>query len=94
MITTEELKKIARLSRIHLEESEIEATKDIFAKIVAHMDALSTLNLDGVEPLTVLDESTGVVRKDEVIESGFRAKAFINAPLVEQNHFAVPRVMG
>ena len=93
MLTEEELQKLAKLSRLEISDTEIPQLQEQFAKMLSHMDSLSKLDLSDVEPLTVVDENTGVVRDDAVGESMSQEQAFHNAPAVEQNHFSIPKTI-
>jgi aspartyl-tRNA(Asn)/glutamyl-tRNA(Gln) amidotransferase subunit C len=93
MLTEEELQKLAKLSRLEISAEEIPQLQEQFTKMLAHMDSLSKLDLSDVEPLTVVDENTGVMREDVVRESLSQQKAFQNAPAVEQNHFSIPKTI-
>ena len=94
MLTTEEIIKLAKLSRLEVKESEIEGLQQHFSKMLAHMDNLKECNVKGLDPLTTVDEDSGFVREDNQGESFPKEKTFLNAPSVDQDHFAIPKVIG
>jgi aspartyl-tRNA(Asn)/glutamyl-tRNA(Gln) amidotransferase subunit C len=52
------------------------------------------MNLDGVEPLVHITESTNVFREDVPHTSLSRDEALSNAPKRNEGFFKVPKVLG
>lgn len=70
-ITTEQIEHIAKLSRLELKDAE----KDTFAKefndILAYVEQLQEVDVEGVEPMVGAAQVDSVMRVDEVTrESG------------------------
>lgn len=94
MLTSEEIQKLAQLSRLEVQDSEIEGLQKHFEKMLAHMEDLKECPVEGLDPLTTVDEDSGFVREDVVGTSLTKDVAFMNSPSVDQNHFTIPKVMG
>ena len=85
--------KLAHLSRLKFNESETEGIRNDLQKMIAFVEKLNELNLDGVEPLLFMSDEVNVLREDEVKGSISRDDAFKNAPLHDAQVFKVPNVI-
>lgn len=94
MLERSDILKLAKLSRLELDESAIASVGQHLGKMLDHMEALRALDLANVEPMTGAEESVTVLRPDVVQPSFNHEQAFLNAPAVENGHFAIPKVMG
>ena len=61
--------------------------------MIAFVEKLNELELDGVEPLLHMSEEVNVLREDEVKGSVSRDEALKNAPLHDDQFFKVPKVI-
>lgn len=88
-----DIKKISKLSRIHLEETEYENVKKQLEGIFGWIDQLQQVNTDGVHPYRdLLEISTR--ERDDVIGEHEQEKCILeNAPDQAHNMFAVPKVV-
>jgi aspartyl-tRNA(Asn)/glutamyl-tRNA(Gln) amidotransferase subunit C len=91
---TQEMDKLARLARLALDEKEKQQLGENLQEMLGYMEDIRSLDLQGVEPMTGFDAQETLLRADKVHQSLSSEKAFQNAPKVEQNHFAIPKVMG
>lgn len=58
-LTAEDVRRVARLARLALPQSEVEPCRYRLASVLGYMERLKQLNLDGVEPLShVLSATT------------------------------------
>ncbi len=92
------IKKVAELSRLELNEHEIKAYVKSIGDILKHVDQLSTVNVDGVEPMYYGVDGSLRLREDVVIpfptdENG-KPKVLKNAPEVMHDGFKVPPIIG
>lgn len=87
------VKNIAFLSRLKVEDENVEATKDEFNKILNWVNTLQEVNTDGIEPLITVNESSIALRKDEVLSGNCPEEILANAPMKEYGYFAVPKVI-
>ena len=85
--------KIAFLSRLKIEDSAKEATKEEFNKIIQWVDQLREVNTDNVEPLISVNENGIQLREDEVTQGQCSKEILANAPMKEYGYFAVPKVV-
>lgn len=65
MLSDTEVRKIAKLARIELTDSEIEKYKDELSSILDFINKLNEVNTDNVEPLRQITGLTNSVRPDE-----------------------------
>lgn len=94
MVTRETVLKVAELSKLRLDESKIDAFTEQFSQLLAYIGEIDTMNLDGVEPLVHITESTNVFRDDIPHASLSRDEALSNAPKRNEGFFKVPKVLG
>lgn len=94
MLQREEVLKLAKLSRLEVQEADIEQVKTHLDKMLEHMEALKSLDLSHIEPMTAVDNGTTVLREDIPVQGFSLEQAFMNAPAVENCHFAIPKVIG
>ena len=92
-ISAEDVKKVAFLSRLKIEEDKVAATEEEFNKILNWIDELNEVDTDGVEPLASVNENFITLRKDEVTDGNIQEEILQNAPLKEYGYFAVPKVV-
>lgn len=94
MLENNEVLKLAKLSRLSISEEEIPAFKGHLDKMLNHLDALKALDLSNVEPMTAVENGATILREDEPVQGFSLDQAFTNAPAVENDHFAIPKVIG
>ena len=61
--------------------------------MIAFVEKLNELNLEGVEPLLHMSEEKNVLREDEIKGSISREEALKNAPEHDEKFFKVPKVI-
>lgn len=91
---TEDIRRIAELSRLKFSESELEAFAEEFTRIVDYVGTIAELDLKGVEPLSSVSGAHNVTRPDEVGECLPTEEALRNAPKKNEAFFKVPKVLG
>ncbi|MGD9545700.1 MAG: Asp-tRNA(Asn)/Glu-tRNA(Gln) amidotransferase subunit GatC [Methylocystis sp.] len=87
------VRRIAHLSRIAIEDSEVERLGGELNAILAFVETLSTVDVDGVEPLTSALPMQMKKRADLVTDGGIAEEILANAPLREDHYFVVPKVI-
>jgi len=85
--------KLAHLSRLQFNETEKAEIKMDLQRMIAFVDKLNELDLDGVEPTLFMSEEVNVLREDEIKGSISREEALKNAPLHDEQFFKVPKVI-
>ncbi|HYP49085.1 MAG TPA: Asp-tRNA(Asn)/Glu-tRNA(Gln) amidotransferase subunit GatC [Thermoleophilaceae bacterium] len=90
MIDRDQVLHVAKLSRLRLSEDELERMAAELPKILEHIERMSELDLDGVQPTTHVVELQNVLRADEPRPSLSRERALESAPEVVGGGFSVP----
>ena len=90
MIDREQVLHVARLARLELTEDEVERMTAELSGILDHVDRISALDLEGVEPTTHVVALENVLRPDEPIPSLPRERALEQAPDAADGAFRVP----
>lgn len=85
--------KLAHLARLSFTDTEKQEIKSDLQRMIAFVEKLDELDLEGVEPLLHLSDETNVLRADEVKGSVSREDALKNAPSHDQQFFKVPKVI-
>jgi len=90
VIDREQVLHVARLARLELSEDEVERMAGELSSILEHVERISQLDLDGVEPTTHVVELENVLRPDEPRPSLPRERALEPAPDPAEGAFRVP----
>jgi aspartyl-tRNA(Asn)/glutamyl-tRNA(Gln) amidotransferase subunit C len=87
------VRRIAHLARIAVTEAEVPHLQGELNAMLAFVEQLSEVNVDGVEPMTSVMPMEMKKRAD-VVDDGEIADAIVrNAPATENHFFLVPRVV-
>jgi len=87
------IEKLAHLARLEFNDAEKEEIKHDLQRMIAFVEKLNELNLDGVEPLLHLTDEVNILREDEIKGSISREEGLKNAPLHDDQFFKVPKVI-
>ena len=87
------VRRIAQLARIALAEDEVEHLRQELNAILAFVEQLSEVNVEGVEPMTSVIPMQMKKRPDVVTDGGIADEILKNAPAAEDHFFAVPKVV-
>jgi aspartyl-tRNA(Asn)/glutamyl-tRNA(Gln) amidotransferase subunit C len=90
VIDREQVLHVARLARLELSEQELERMAGELSGILEHVDRISALDLDGVEPTSHVAELSNVMRPDEPEPCLPRERALEQAPDPADGAFRVP----
>lgn len=88
-----DIEKLAVLARIELTHEEREKFSAQLGDVLAHVEQLNKVNVDGVEPTAHAFHVTNVWRKDEAVAGLAVADALMNAPAKRNDQFSVPKVV-
>jgi aspartyl-tRNA(Asn)/glutamyl-tRNA(Gln) amidotransferase subunit C len=92
-----DIKAVAKLAHLEISDEEVEIYTPQMASIVAYVEQLNELSLEGVEPmtggLTREGEATRTLRPDKVGSSLGQEAALSQAPAAVSGHFRVPKVL-
>ena len=90
MIDREQVLHVAKLARLRLTDDEVERMADELSKILGHVETMSELDLEGVEPTSHVVDLTDVLREDVPRPSLDRETALEQAPDATGTGFRVP----
>lgn len=87
------VRKVARLARIAMPEERLEPMAKELNGILAWIEQLNEVDVDGVEPMTTPVEMKLPMRDDVVSDGNIRDQVLANAPKSEEGFFVVPKVV-
>lgn len=90
MIDREQVLHVARLARLELSDAEVDRAAVDLNKVLDHIESISELDLDGVEPTSHVVDVDSALRSDEVRPSLPHEVALAQAPAVQDGGFLVP----
>ena len=90
MIDREQVLHVARLARLELSDDEVERMAGELSSILDHVERISELDLEDVQPTTHVVELENVMRADEPRPSLPRKRALEPAPDPADGAFRVP----
>ena len=93
MISREEVQHVARLARLHLTDEEAERMREQLDAILAYIDKLRELDVEGVEPTAHAVPLVNVMRDDALTPCLWQEQALANAPDRSDEFFRVPRII-
>jgi len=93
-ISEEQVRHVAMLARLGLSDEQVSELRAQLSDILEQVDALSKLDLEGVEPTAHAVAVTNVTRPDEVRPGLSRADALLNAPEQQDGAFLIPKFGG
>ena len=92
-VDTATVRRIAHLARIAVAEDEVEHLKNELNGILAFVEQLQEVNVDGVEPMTSVTPMA-MKKREDVVDDGDIADDIVkNAPATEGHYFVVPKVV-
>jgi aspartyl-tRNA(Asn)/glutamyl-tRNA(Gln) amidotransferase subunit C len=87
------VRRIAHLARIAVAEDEVEHLRGELNAILAFVEQLSEVDVEGVEPMTSVIPMEMKKRPDEVTDGGMPDEILKNAPAAQDGFFMVPKVV-
>ncbi|WP_298611709.1 Asp-tRNA(Asn)/Glu-tRNA(Gln) amidotransferase subunit GatC [uncultured Thermosynechococcus sp.] len=93
VITAEDVRKVAHLARLAIDESEIAALTEQLDSILEYVNQLSALDVTEVPPTTRAIEVSNVTRPDRLEPWPNREDLLAIAPDREEDFFRVPKIM-
>ena len=87
------VRRIAHLARIAVAESEVAHLQGELNAMLAFVEQLSEVNVDGVEPMTSVIPMEMKKRPDVVNDGEIADEVLRNAPATEDHFFLVPKVV-
>ncbi|GLK75777.1 glutamyl-tRNA(Gln) amidotransferase subunit C [Methylopila jiangsuensis] len=87
------VRRVAKLARIKVEDHEVPKLKGELDAILAFVEELKELDVDGVEPMTSVAPMRLRLREDMVNDGEDAEKVLMNAPAREGDFYVVPKVV-
>ncbi len=92
-LTSDDVKKVARLARLAMTETEIQAAHAQMTGIFGLIEDMQAINTDGIEPMSHAQDLAQRLREDAVTETDQRELFQSVAPQVEKGLYLVPQVI-
>ena len=92
-VDAETVRRIAHLARIAVANDEVEHLGGELNAMLAFVEQLSEVNVEGVEPMTSVTPMEMKKRADVVNDGEIAADIVKNAPATEGHFFLVPKVL-
>lgn len=92
-VDTETVRRVARLARIAVAADEVEPLRGELNVILAFVEQLGEVNVEGIEPMTSVMPMALKMRNDDVTDGGIPDQVVQNAPVRDDHFFVVPKVV-
>jgi aspartyl-tRNA(Asn)/glutamyl-tRNA(Gln) amidotransferase subunit C len=93
-ISRDDVLHLAQLSKLELDESEIDGLRSDISNILGYVEQLNKLDTTGVEPTYQTTDLSNVWREDKVINYGItREEMLARSPEVVDFQVKVPKVL-
>ena len=88
-----DVRYVANLARINLSEEEVERFGSQLSGVMEHIEKLSEVDIEGIEPMSHANTTSNKVRPDESVES-LPPEGFLqNTPDQANGQLRVPKVV-
>ena len=92
-IDKNQVKKVAKLSRISLDNSKLESLSKDLALILNFVEQLNKLDTKKTKPLTSIIDKTLEPRNDKINDGKIKDQILKNSPDKNEEFFIVPKVV-
>jgi aspartyl-tRNA(Asn)/glutamyl-tRNA(Gln) amidotransferase subunit C len=92
-VNADTVRRIAHLARIAVDEAEIPHLEGELNAMLAFVEQLSEVDVNGVEPMTSVTPMAMKKRADVVDDGGIADEIVANAPASQDHFFLVPKVV-
>ena len=92
-VDADTVRRIAHLARIAVAEEEVPHLQGELNAMLAFVEQLSEVNVEGVEPMTSVTPMAMKKRPDVVTDGEIADDIVRNAPATEDHFFLVPKVV-
>ncbi|MFC7290144.1 Asp-tRNA(Asn)/Glu-tRNA(Gln) amidotransferase subunit GatC [Hirschia litorea] len=90
-VTPDDVRKAARLSRIKIKDERVEPMAQELNSILNWIEQLNEVDVDGIEPMTTVVETSLPMRKDDITDGNRQEEVLANAPSAADGFFVVPK---
>ena len=92
-IDKNQVKKVAKLSRISLDDNKLESLSKDLASILKFVEQLNELDTKKTEPLNSIVDKTLEPRSDKINDGKIKDEILKNSPDKNEDFFIVPKVV-
>ena len=92
-VDADTVRRVAHLARIAVADDEVANLQGELNAILAFVEQLGAVNVEGVEPMTSVTPMVMKMRTDDVTDGGIPDAIIANAPAHEDHFFLVPKVV-
>jgi aspartyl-tRNA(Asn)/glutamyl-tRNA(Gln) amidotransferase subunit C len=92
-VDADTVRRVAHLARIAVAENEVAGLQGELNAILAFVEQLGEVDVDGVEPMTSVTPMKMRMREDKVTVRDIADDILRNAPAREDHFFVVPKVV-
>jgi aspartyl-tRNA(Asn)/glutamyl-tRNA(Gln) amidotransferase subunit C len=92
-VDADTVRRIAHLARIAVADSEVEGLRNELNAMLAFVEQLQEVNVEGVEPMTSVTPMAMKKRPDAVTDGGDAEAVLKNAPQSDEKFYLVPKVV-
>jgi len=92
-IDKNQVKKVAKLSRISLDDKKLESLSKDLVSILNFVEELNKLDTKKTDPLTSVIDKTLEPRKDQILDGKIKDQILKNSPDKNEEFFIVPKVI-
>jgi aspartyl-tRNA(Asn)/glutamyl-tRNA(Gln) amidotransferase subunit C len=92
-VDADTVRRVAHLARVAVAADEVENLQAELNSILAFVEQLAEVKVDGVEPMTSVTPMAMKARADVVSDGGIPDGIIANAPAHEDHFFLVPKVV-
>jgi aspartyl-tRNA(Asn)/glutamyl-tRNA(Gln) amidotransferase subunit C len=88
------VRKVAKLARLALPEDRVKPMAEELNGIMAWIEQLNEVDVEGVEPMTSAVEGLSLPMREDLVTAGNEPERVLkNAPKAEDGFFVVPKVV-
>ena len=92
-VDADTVRRVAHLARIAVVDDEVASLQGELNAILAFVEQLAEVDVEGVEPMTSVTPMAIKMRDDKVTDGGIADDIIANAPAHEHHFFVVPKVV-
>ena len=92
MISTDDVKHVAKLARLELTEEEIDKYSKQLGSILQYVEQMNEVDTTGIEPMPHAIPVYNVMREDVVKYEQTKEEMLAYAPFEEDGFFRVPKI--
>lgn len=93
MLTPEEVRKIASLSRIELGDGEVEKFQKDLSSVLEYVEELQKVDTEGLEIVSSVTGLENIERADEAVLIDYQEDIMANAPESKDGYYKVKSIL-